>query len=254
MTVAWITGGGTGIGRALAERLVAEGARVVITGRRAGILETARQQIASKARSGEILAVAGDATDPAHIQGVLSRTLDRWGPMDLLVNNAGANSFHAYAETSVEEYRQALETNCLSAIRCSHAVLPGMLRLGRGAIVNVSSVLGRWASAHSASYSVAKYALAGFTDTLRQAMVGQPVHVLGVYPGFIRTEMTRPFVEKGSLKAHFGKDPDDLARAILKALRKRKSELYYPWYVPWLLWFHRQMPAWADGLAARLRR
>ncbi len=254
MTVAWITGGGTGIGRALAERLYRKGARVVITGRRKEVLEETHRQLTSPPGPGEILAIAGDAADSAHAGDVVARVQDRWGAIDLLINNAGANFNRGFSETPFEDYQKSFEINCLTAVSATQAVLPGMLKANHGAIVNISSIYGRWASSNSASYSVGKYALAGYTDALRQALVGTRVDVMGVYPGFITTDMTMPFVQSRSIKSYLGKTPDQLAKKILQAVRRKKVELYYPWYVPWVWRFHRWMPTWSDRLARRVKR
>jgi short-subunit dehydrogenase len=254
MTIAWITGGGTGIGRALAERLYREGAKVVISGRRQEILDRTVAEITSKPGPGQLLAIAGDASNSFHAKDVVSRAAGRWGTIDLLINNAGANSHETFAETTFEDYQKAFEMNGLTAIRATQAVLPVMRQTNRGAIVNISSIYGKWASSGSASYSVGKHALAAYTDALRQDLIGSRIHVMGVFPGFIKTDMTMPFVRPGSIKAGFGKTPDQMAGAILKALSRRKRELYYPWYVPWVLRFHRWMPRMSDRLAARVRR
>jgi len=254
MTVAWITGGGTGIGRALAERLYQQGARVLISGRRKEIIENAASEIGASGGPGEIMAVAGDACDASHVMESVSRVKKRWGEITLLINNAGANPNKAFSETSFEEYQKSFEINCLTAVRATQATLPAMLKTGQGAIVNVSSIYGKWASGRSISYSVGKYAMAGFTDALRQVLIGTQVHVLGVYPGFIKTSMTLPFVQPGSLRSYLGKTPDHMALAILKALRCKKTELYYPWYIPWVLRLHRWMPVWSDVLAERVKR
>ncbi len=251
--IAWVTGGGTGIGRALTERLYEEGAKIVISGRRKDVLDEAAREIGSRP-GGEIMAMAGDVTEKGMPEAVISVVEKRWGAIDLLVNNAGLNTYHSALETPLEEYRQSLEINCLAAIHCAELLLPSMLKAGRGAIVNISSVLGGWASANSASYSVSKYALKGYTDVLRQALVNTPVRVLGVYPGFVRTAMTLPTLEAGSFKSKLGIAPKTMAKAILGALRNGKVELYYPWYVPWVLRIHRWFPFWSDKLAVRVKR
>jgi 3-oxoacyl-[acyl-carrier protein] reductase len=254
MTIAWITGGGTGIGRALADRLLREGSKVIISGRRRDILDQAVKDLSSLPGGGEVLAIAGDASDPAHSMDVISQAKVRWGDITLLVNNAGSNSTHELLETTFEEYLKSFKINCLSSINCTQSVLPLMVKAGRGTIVNISSIYGKWASSSSASYSVGKYAVAGYTDALRQALVGTPVHILGVYPGFIQTDMTMPFVVPGSMKSRMGKTPDQIARVILNALKRKKSELYYPWYVPWVLRLHRWFPQTSDRLARRIKR
>ena len=254
MTIAWITGGGTGIGRALAEQLYREGSRIVISGRREQVLQEAARKIAASKSTGEVRAIAGDAADASHASQVVSEIKSCWGDIDLLVNNAGSNANHPISETPVEEYREAFENNCLSAIRATSAVLPAMRTAHHGAIINISSIYGRWASSTSASYSISKYALTGYTDALRQGLVGSGVHVMSVFPGYIRTAMTGPFVQQGSLRSSLGKTPEALAAEILRALRRKKRELYYPWYVPWVLRLHCWMPAVADRAAGRVKR
>ncbi len=251
--IAWVTGGGTGIGLALAEALYREGYRVAISGRRKTVLEESASRISSLKGTGQIVALAADASQVQEVARVHANIQEIWGPVDLLINNAGVNPYHKLDDAPPEEFTQAFLLNCLTAIACTQAVLPGMLERGRGAIVNISSILGRWASANSAAYSVGKYALAGFTDVLHQRFAGSGIHVLGVYPGFILTDMTAPFVEREPFKRRFDKSPADIARAILVALRRKKRTLYYPWYVPWLLRFYHFMPATADRLARRLR-
>jgi len=254
MTIAWITGGGTGIGRALAERLLRSGARVAISGRRQDILDEAARELALLPGGGEVLALAGDASDPSYVSDTFFQISKRWGAVTLLVNNAGVNFNHDIFESTLEEYQKSFKINCLAAIICTQIVLPEMLKTGAGEVVNISSVYGRWASYSSASYSVGKYALAGYTDALRQGLLHSAIHVMGVFPGFIRTDMTLPFVAPGSLRSHLGKTPDQMARAILSALKNRKPELYYPWYVPWVLRLHRWFPQAADQLARRFKR
>jgi len=253
MTIAWITGGGTGIGRALAESLYRDGARVVISGRRPDVLEAAARDISSHP-GGEVLPIAGNAADPAHIAGVILRVKEKWGPVDLLINNAGANTNHAFDQSPPAEYEEVFINNTLSAIRATQAVLPDMLVARKGAIVNISSIYGLMASGRSASYTVSKHALSGYTEVLRQGVEGTGVHVLGVYPGFIRTAMTLPFVRTGSIRSYLGKSPEALAEAIRQALRKKKRHLYYPWYVPWALRLNRWMPGLTELLAQKVKR
>ncbi len=254
MRTAWVTGGGTGIGRALAKALYREGYRVAISGRRAEVLAESVREISQKSGPGEIISLPGDVSRPEDVRSMAEGLKSHSIVPDLLVNNAGSNSYHRYQETTSEEFRKALETNCLSATYCINAVLPAMREAGGGAIVNVSSVLGKWGSCGSAAYSVSKYAMTGLTDVLRQEFSSASIHVMGVFPGFIRTAMTDPFVHPGSLKARFGATPESMAQAILQGLRRRQAEVHFPWYVPWFLRIHRVFPKWSDHLAGRLRR
>lgn len=252
MDVAWVTGGGTGIGLALCQGLAARGYSLVLSGRREAPLVKAAADLTEQYPNQRFIPILGDVVEPLTAERVLQAARPI-GPIALLVNNAGSNTPHPFNQTPAQEFLEAFETNCLGAIRCTKAVLPEMQKTGRGAIVNISSVLGKFASGGSASYSVSKYALTGFTDVLRQHLLDSPVHVLGVYPGFIRTAMTQPFVREGSLRARMGKTPEQMARAILRALDRKKTELHFPWYVPLALALHHGFPRLAASLAKRSR-
>jgi dehydrogenase/reductase SDR family protein 7B len=254
MTIAWVTGGGTGIGKALAKHLYLAGASVVITGRRKDVLDQTVAEITATPSAGHLLAIPGDASHQSHISDVAAQILHRWGPVTLLINNAGVNFNRKVSAVDVDEYQRSFEINCLAAVRATTAVLPDMIKANSGTIVNISSIYGKWASSRSASYSVGKYAVSGYTDALRQDLVGTRIHVMGVYPGFIQTAMTMPFVQAGTLKSRLGKTPEELCHAIFESLSRKKSELYYPWYVPWVLRLHRWMPTLADRLAQRVKR
>jgi len=253
MKVAWVTGGGTGIGRALAQALYREGYWVAISGRRRDVLDETSRQISASQGPGQIHALEADITDPSQIKSAVAVLGKFSGKVHLLINNAGDNPHHSFQETTLEEFQGSFHINCLGAIQIVKEVLP-LMRHGEGAtIVNVSSILGKMASAGSPSYSVSKYAMTGFTDMLRQWLVGSGIHVMGVYPGFIQTAMTAPFVQPGSIKSRFAASPESMARAILKGIRRQKAEVHYPWYVSWVLRFHRAMPEVAAKVARRVK-
>jgi short-subunit dehydrogenase len=243
--IVWVTGGGTGIGKALAGILSREGHRVAISGRRADVLQEAAKSI-----GGEVLPLPGDMGHQADVNRIAGEIRSRWGEVDWLINNAGMNTNHSFQQASPEEYTESFRINCLSAILCARAVLPAMLARRSGSIVNVSSVLGRWASPDSSAYSTSKYALAGFTEALRQELAAMGVHVMGVYPGYIRTAMTQPFVKPGSPRDWAGKSPESMAWQILKGIRRKSREVQYPWYVPPA----RHLYIWFPGVMEALRR
>ncbi len=251
--VVWVTGGGTGIGKALGAALYRQGARILITGRRADVLESAAKEIRDGA-GGEVVAVAGDAARAADIEAALQTARSRWGEVDVLINNAGANSYHDFEHTPPEEFLQVFDGNCVSAIRCARAVLPAMRQKRSGTIVNVSSILGRWASPDSPSYSVSKYALAGFTDSLRQELAETGIRVIGVYPGFILTPMTTPFVSPGSRRWRYGATPEAMAAAILRGIERGRRDVLFPRYVAWVLHLHHFFPGVMEKLRHLFRR
>lgn len=251
MSVAWITGGGTGIGHALAEQLCQRGYAIAITGRRQGPLQETVQTILKKIPGARVAAWDGDVSKPDQLKRIHEEILGKWGPVSVLLNNAGYNPHHGFDETSNQEFQQSWETNCLGAVYAARLVLPAMKQQRGGTIINISSILGLWASPRSMAYSVSKYAIAGFTDALRQELLGSGVHVMGVYPGFIKTAMTEPFVKPGSMKSHFGKTPDQMARAILKGMDKRKARVQYPAYSYWLPLLYNIAPRWMESFAKK---
>jgi short-subunit dehydrogenase len=253
--IVWLTGGGTGIGKALAEQLYRQGHWVAISGRRAEVLQQAAKAITAGASGmtstpGDIWAFSGDVGDPAYVASVHQQIRSKWGEVDWLINNAAINLHHGFLATTPEEYAEHFRVNDIGPILCMKAVLPAMLARRSGSIVNVSSILGRWASAQSSAYSMSKYALAGITDSLRQEIADSGVHVMGVYPGFIVTPMTEQFVTPGSHRARMGRSPEAMARAILNGIERRKREVMFPWYVAVTLHLH----AWFPGLMEKVRR
>lgn len=252
MEVAWITGGGTGIGQALAFQMAERGYGLVLSGRRPQPLQETAAFISQRFPNCSVRYLSGDVAHPDHARQAL-QVAASLGPLTLLINNAGQNPTHRFDETSAQEFRDVFEVNCIGPILAVQAVLPLMKQAHRGTIVNVSSVLGKWSSAGSAAYSVSKYALTGLTDLLRQDLIDTGVHVLGVYPGFIRTAMTQPHVQPGSLREKVGVSAESMARAIVKAIDSKKAELHFPWYVSWVLRWHRWMPTLANRVARRQR-
>ncbi|MEV7597006.1 SDR family oxidoreductase [Kitasatospora sp. NPDC089797] len=187
--LAVVSGGGTGIGRAIAARLAADGCRVVILGRRAAVLEEARTGIERTAGPGTVVPVAGDLTDPAAVEAVAAR-VGELGPVDVLVNNAGAvvtppedGSLASLAAS----WRRDLETNLLTAVLLTTA-LQGMLRRPGGRLVVISSAAAQRGGAgpHSAgSYAAAKAALHGWAFGLARQLGPDGVTVNVLAPGYV---------------------------------------------------------------------
>jgi uncharacterized protein len=247
---AWITGGGTGIGKALAEALCRQGWQVAITGRREAALEAAATDIRSRVSEGQITVFTGDVSKPNEVAALYPRVIQALGRVDLLVNNAGILIYRSLLESTVEDFTESLNINVLSSVLCTKQVLPDMLRRGAGTVVNISSIIGKFASPHTPAYSTSKYALTGFTDSLRQGLAGTGIHVMGVYPGYIVTPMTEPYASPA--KRTYGVSPEKMAQAILKGLRRKAREVNYPWYVSWAVAFYRMFPGPLEALRRRV--
>lgn len=180
--VALVTGGGTGIGAATAIRLAAEGARVVVTGRRSEPLETVAEQISGRA-------IVADMSNPAQIKVAVQRLIAEFGRLDLVVANAGAPSISAVAETSDESWRASMAANLDTAFFTLRETLPALME-NRGSAVLVSSTLGLYAGPNVAEYTTAKHAVIGLGKSAARDYSGVGVRVNTVCPGWVRTAMS----------------------------------------------------------------
>ena len=182
--VVLITGGGTGIGAAVAERFAAEGATVVVVGRRIAPLEEVAGRLGER-----VHALAADASDGASAQSAVSWVIERFGRLDVLVANAGGHGFSPVGETSDEEWASSLNVNLSTAFVMAREALPALLEGGGGAIVVVSSLAGLYAGPSVAGYTVGKHALIGLTRSLARDYSRRGVRVNAVCPGWVRTPM-----------------------------------------------------------------
>ena len=181
--VALVTGGGTGIGAAIARRFAAEGARVVVMGRRAGPIEEVAAEIGG-------VAVSGDAARRADARGAVDAAVQRFGGLDILVANAGGEGGGAVTDIGDETWRSSLDANLTSAFACAREALPRLIDRGGGSIVVVSSVAGVATGPEMASYTAAKHALIGLTRSLAVDYGPKGVRVNALCPGWTRTPMS----------------------------------------------------------------
>ncbi len=214
--VAVVTGGTRGIGLAIVDALVERGARVVAGGRTIQSCERARERLATTPdRHARLAVVAADVTDPAQAERLVSTAVDRFGGLDVLVNNAGVGVFREVAQLSVEEWRTVLETNLSAAFYCCRAALPYLRRRG-GWIINISSLAARNVVAGGAAYCASKAGLNLFSDVLMQEVRYDDIRVAVIMPGSVDTEFA-------GREAAFGKSdwklaPADVARVVVDLL------------------------------------
>lgn len=186
--VAVVTGGNAGIGEAIAKRFADEGASIVITGRRQQELDRVASVI--RLNKGKVLGIAGSVTDEMHVQEVVRRTLDSFGRIDVLVNNAGVGDFgKRLHETDDATWAKVLDINITGVFRMTRAVLPHMQRQGRGAIVNISSIASLVGLSGLAAYTASKGALDALTRALAIEYAKEGIRCNGVNPGLIHTPM-----------------------------------------------------------------
>jgi len=191
--VAIVTGGNAGIGEAIAKRFADEGASVVITGRRQAELDRVASVI--RLHKGKVLGVAGSVTDETHVQDVIRRTLDTFGKIDILVNNAGIGEFgKRLHETDDATWGKVLDINLTGVFRMARSVIPQMMKQGRGAIINISSVASLVGLAGLAAYTASKGALDALTRAVAIEYAKDGIRCTVVNPGLINTPMAAPLM------------------------------------------------------------
>ena len=207
-SVALISGAGRGIGRAVAVRLSDAGHRVALTSRNKDELHGT-----ADACSGETLVVRGDITDPAFVEELFGTVEDRWGPVSVLVANAGAGMSAPVTRTTDEDWQRMLDLNLTAPFRCVRRALPPMIDAGHGRIVVIASVAAKVGEPYIAAYTASKHGVLGLVRSAAAEVAGTGVTVNAVCPGYVDTPMTLRTID--GIVSKTGRTPDE-ARAALE--------------------------------------
>ncbi len=219
-TACLVTGGSRGIGRAIALELGRHGASVAVG---YATNETAATDVAAEIATsgGESFAFGCDVQDPAAIEPAVASVIERFGKIDVLVNNAGITRDRSLAKMSPGEWDDVLQTNLTSVFHMTSRVLPHMVKAGHGRIINISSVIGLHGNFGQANYAAAKAGIVGFTKSAALELARKGITVNAIAPGFIETEMIAAMpdeVRAGILAkipmGRFGR-PEEIAQAAL---------------------------------------
>ncbi|MCI0333295.1 MAG: SDR family NAD(P)-dependent oxidoreductase [Planctomycetes bacterium] len=259
-----VTGGSAGLGRALANVLVDRGARVAIVARGKEALDATSQEL--KARGGNVLAVAADVTSQSDVDRLASTVQSAWGGLDLLCHCAGRSMRGTALSTSVDEFRDLIETNFLSAVRCTQAFAVALSE-SHGHLVLIGSLASKVAAGYLGAYPASKFPLAAFAQQLRMEMGNKGLHALLVCPGPIarddrqsagaRYVTQAPDVPAAAHQPGGGAkvraiDPRWLAEKILRACEQRRAELIVPRRARLLFTISQFSPRMGDWLLRKM--
>ena len=222
--LALVTGASSGIGRAVAVRLAADGSDLIVVARRRDRLETLADELRTAHRV-KVDVLAADVTDAEQLAEVEDRLRTRSPPVDLLVNNAGLGGHGPFAEIPLAWQESQIRLNVLAPVRLSHAALEGMLARGRGGILNVSSIAGLQPMPYVATYAATKAYLSSFSHALHEEVRSQGVAVTTLLPGFTRTEFHEAAaMDRSVVPALAWMSSEAVARAGLRAVGRGRAQ------------------------------
>ncbi|MBC3786671.1 SDR family oxidoreductase [Spirosoma utsteinense] len=254
-SVIWITGASSGIGEAIALALASQGARLVLSARRADELQRVADLTGLPAS--DVLVLPLDMTDTTGLAAHVETVRQRFGRIDYIFQNAGITQRSQVADTDLSVYRQLMDVNFFGVVALTKAVLPLMLAQGSGHIVVTSSVAGKIGTKQRSGYCASKHALHGFFDALRAETHEAGLRVTIVCPGYIRTPISLHALGAGG-QVHGKMDenqargmaPDAFARQLLRAVSKQKEEVYIGGPETYGIYLKRFLP----GLLSRILR
>jgi short-subunit dehydrogenase len=230
--VVLITGASEGIGAACASAFRARGARLALSARSAG-------KLAAAAAAAD-LTISADLLAPQQRQVIVERTLERFGRIDVLVNNAGVGLYAPAHAAAMEDTRRMFELNFFAPLEMIQLVVPGMKARHSGAIVNVSSIGGKVTLPWFTLYSATKYALGSLTDGLRTELRRDGIHCMTVCPGYVKTRFQQNVIRGdvpdalGSMRQRWAITPEQCAEALVRGLMRDANTVVTP-RAGWLL-------------------
>lgn len=225
--VAWITGASSGIGAALARQWAARGGHAILSGR-----DVTRLQALADALPGESLVLPFDVRDGGALADATARALAWKDGVDLAVANAGISQRSAAVDTDMRVYREIIEVDLIAQIAFAQGLIGPMSERGSGALAFISSIAGKVGVPMRTAYCAAKFGLAGYADALRGELSQSGVSVHAIYPGSIRTDVSRnALTADGTVRGKSDKaidegiDPDDAANTMLDAIAAGQREI-----------------------------
>jgi dehydrogenase/reductase SDR family member 7B len=231
-SVIWVTGASSGIGEAAARQFHAEGAHLVLSARNDADLQRVADDLDGLKGPGEIFVMPFDVTDQAAVSAAACSVLDRFGRVDVLLNNAGLTQRARVVDTDLAVFQAVMDVNFFGPLMLTKAVLPSMLTRGSGQIVCTTSVAGKYGSPMRSGYNAAKHAVHGFFDSLREEVAAAGIDVTLIVPGAVRTNVSINALRGDGSRYNRmdsflenGMPPEECARRALDAIHARKREV-----------------------------
>lgn len=203
-----VTGGGRGIGRSIALAFAAKGARVAITGRTPSSLDAVAEEI--RRLGGRALAAPSDITRREEVEALREKIAGQFGPVQVLVNNAGLAVAAGFLEMKDSLWEEVLKVNLTGTYHCCKVFLPGMIHMGWGRIINIASIVAKVAYPQVSAYTTSKHAVLGLTRALALETAKAGVTVNAICPGYVDTEVTRSNAKK--MAERTGKSVEDVLK------------------------------------------
>lgn len=246
-----ITGASSGIGQTTALLAAQHGAIPVLLARSEHALEALVDRI--RPLQPDTSYYVCDVTDENQIQTVTAQIIQHYQRIDIWVNNAGYGIFASALEADMEDISGMMDVNYFGVVRCTKTVLPHMLERGNGHIINVASVAGKLATQNSSAYSASKFAVIGYTHSVRTEAIPYGVYVSAVNPGPVRTSFFDRADASGNYRRSIEKfmiDPDVVAKGILQAAATGQAEVTLPRYMRAGIVFHHVFPRLFEKLVS----
>jgi short-subunit dehydrogenase len=234
-----------GIGEAIARVFAAEGARLVLSARSLDRLESLASQLPA-----ESLVVRCDMSHPEEVRSLIGKTVERFGRLDILVNNAAIGMYASVADMKPEQFEHLVRTNWLGPVHAIQAAVPHMRKQGGGQIINISSVAGKVALPWMGAYCSSKFALNALSNSLRMELAADKIRVLLVCPGRVKTPFTANAFKDFATKPLYpgGITAERVADAVLRASLAGKREIMIPADNRILGWARALLPAVVDRM------
>lgn len=253
--VVWITGASSGIGEALAQAFASEGAKLVLSARRADELQRVKKSL--NLPDSDVLILPLDLSDSSKINELTEKVISTFGKIDLLINNGGISQRSLTLDTPLEIDRKIMEINFFGTIAITKSVLPHLIKQKSGQIIVMSSIAGKFGFYYRSAYSASKHALHGFFEALRMEVFNDNVKVLLVCPGKIKTNISINAItgtggkhNKMDESQEKGLSAEECARQIMHGIKNNKEELFIGGKELRAIWVKRFFP----GLFTKLIR